>query len=62
MIGSGRYSVSADGKKIIQQTDLSEEDVLDGVVQTDVDAEIDFPDENTVLFSIEFGTIYLERK
>ena len=62
MIGSGRYSVSADGKTITQQTDLSEEDVLDGVIQTDLDAEIDFPDENTVLFSIEFGTVYMERK
>jgi hypothetical protein len=27
-----------------------------------LDAEIDFPDENTVLFSIEFGTVYMERK
>ena len=60
--GSGRYSISADGKTITQQTDLSEEDVLDGVIQTDLDAEIDFPDENTVLFSIEFGTVYMERK
>lgn len=59
--GSGIYQLSADGKRIIQKTNLSEKDVLDGISQKDMDAELDFPDENTLVFYLEFGTIYLQR-
>lgn len=53
---TGKYQISEDGNTITQQRDLQEEGSFDE------DATIAFPDDKTIILTLEFASLYFERK
>ncbi|RKS03220.1 hypothetical protein [Flavobacterium sp. 102] len=52
---NGSYKIADDGKTLSQKRDLSDEGF-------DEDAEIEFLNDENLIFKLEFGTMYFERK
>lgn len=59
--GNGTYKISDDGKTITQKSDLTSED-MEVDSQNDIDAKINFLNEHSLSFELDFGIMYLERK